>query len=342
MEILRHPLSLPPSLRGSVAALGNFDGFHRGHQVVVGEAGRLARDMGVPLAVVTTEPHPRSFFRPNDPPFRLTPFRERAWLLEQFGVDLLVSLPFDATLSHFPPQQFVTEILCEKLGVLHLLAGYDYRFGAKRAGGSDLLAWMGKMEGFGLSVVEPVTFGIEGAAGQIYSSSLVRDTLREGRARRAASLLGHWWTLSGHVQEGDKRGRTIGFPTANLALEDVLHPKFGVYAVRVTVEGDDAIYGGVANLGCRPTFDKQDVTLETFLFDFEGDLYGRHIRVEFVGFVRAEQKFSGIEELKAQIAQDCQTARTLLSDPENARDHLPPPRLDRYLADHPVALAKPR
>lgn len=338
MRLFRHHEGLEPRFRGMVAALGNFDGFHRGHHVVIGEAGRLARAMGAGLAVVTTEPHPVSFFARDAEPFRLTPFRERTRLLESFGVDLSLVLPFDKELAATPAQEFVAQVLLGGIGVLHVVVGYDYRFGQGRGGGVDVLRWMGEMEGFGVTVVEPVRFGIEGAAGAAYSSTLVRETLREGKARRAAALLGHWWSIAGRVLEGDKRGRTIGFPTANIALEDSIVPALGVYAVRVVIEEDDGmpVYEGVANIGRRPTVDAGDaVLLEVFLFEFAGDLYGKHLRVEMVGFIRPEQKFDGLDALKAQIAADCDTARALLSDPENARGRLLPPTLDSYLDEHP-------
>ncbi|WP_281300782.1 MULTISPECIES: bifunctional riboflavin kinase/FAD synthetase [unclassified Iodidimonas] len=349
MDLISQPGSLPDDLRGSVAALGNFDGFHCGHQVVVGEAGRLARAMNLPLTVITTEPHPRSFFRPQDPPFRLTPHKDRAWLLQQFGVDLLVSLPFDQALSRLLPQEFVETILCAELGVMHLVAGYDYRFGAKRAGGTDLLAYMGQMEGFGLSVVEPVRFPAFDNAedgspegGVVYSSSLVRETLKAGNPRLAARMLGHWWSISGTVEEGDRRGRTIGFPTANLRLKDIMEPAFGVYAVRVELVKTGQVHEGVANLGRRPTFAKTDVMLEVYLFDFEGDLYGCELRVDMVDFIRPEQKFSGLDALKAQIAMDCDRARLILADPAHDRRHHRPPRLESYLAQNPTPLARLR
>lgn len=336
MLIIRHHEDVPASHRGSVVALGNFDGFHRGHQVVVGEAGRLARTMGCRLGVVTTEPHPRSFFKPDDPPFRLTPFRERAALLEAFGVDVLGVLPFDATLRGMAAEDFVNTVLLKGFGAVHVVVGYDYRFGKGRGGDTDVLAKMGEAEGFGLTVIEPVRFGVEGAAGQTYSSSLVRQTLGDGMARNAAALLGHWWAVNGLVVKGDQRGRTIGFPTANIELGESLQPAFGVYAVRVQLEGhEDRVFNGIANLGKRPTFDKQDVLLEVHLFDFDEDVYGRHARVEFVGFVRPERKFEGLEALKSQITTDCETARAILADPENARDRLLPGTLDDYLATHP-------
>lgn len=331
MRLLRHIDEVKNEFRGNVVALGNFDGFHRGHQVVIGEAGRLARQMNLGLTVVVTEPHPVSFFAPKAPPFRLTPFRERAQLLEQFGVDQLLVLPFDKSLAGMPAQDFVTEILLKGLDTKHVFVGYDYRFGKGRGGGTDVLAWMGEMEGFGLSVIKPVTVGLEGYAGEVYSSTLVRQALQAGEARKAAALLGHWWSINGRVTSGDQRGRTIGFPTANVELGESLQPKLGVYAVRVHIDGQDRILQGVANIGKRPTFDKRDVLLEVHLFDFEEDIYEKHLRVELVAFLREEKKFGGLEELTAQIDKDSRVARIVLAEPENARDRLEPPTLDRYL-----------
>jgi riboflavin kinase/FMN adenylyltransferase len=219
----------------------------------------------------------------------------------------------------------------EGLDTKHVFVGYDYRFGKQRGGGTDVLAWMGEMEGFGLSVIKPVTVGLEGYAGEVYSSTLVRQALQAGEARKAAALLGHWWSINGRVTGGDKRGRTIGFPTANVELGESLQPKLGVYAVRVHVDGQDGVIGGVANIGRRPTFDKRDVLLEVHLFDFDGDLYDRHLRVELVAFLRAEQKFDGIDALKSQINKDCRVAKIVLAEPENSRDRLEPPTLERYL-----------
>ncbi len=338
MRLFRHIDEVNEAQKSSVVALGNFDGFHRGHQVVIGEAGRIAREMGLPLTVVATEPHPVNFFAPHAPPFRLTPFRERAQLLEHFGVDQLLVLPFDQALAAMPAQDFVLDTLVHGLGALHVCVGYDYRFGNKRGGGTDVLAWMGEMEGFGLSVIEPVTFGLEGYAGEVYSSSLVRDVLKDGKARKAAGLLGHWWAISGRVSQGDQRGRTIGFPTANVELGECLEPKLGVYAVRVLIEGEETVHDGVANIGRRPTFDKRDVRLEVHLFDFKRDIYDRHVKVELVSFIRPETKFEGLEDLKAQIVKDSLIAKTILSEPENARGHLLPPTLDHYLTQHPKPL----
>ena len=340
MRLIRHFEKIDDPCRGSVAALGNFDGFHRGHHVIIGEAGRLARAMSAGLTVVTTEPHPRAYFDPHAQSFRLTPFRERTRLLSDFGVDVLAVLPFDRSLASMSAQDFVLQVLLAGLGVMHVVVGYDYRFGQGRGGGVDVLAWMGEMERFGVSVIDPVRFGIEGAAGETYSSTLVRQTLREGKARRAAALLGHWWSVSGRVLEGEKRGRTIGFPTANLALEESLVPALGVYAVRVVVDEDPGtVQEGVANIGRRPTFKDgpNEVLLEAHLFDYAGDLYGKHLRVEMVGFIRPEKKFSGLDALRQQIQLDAVIARALLDDPENERDRLLPPTLDSYLSAHPAA-----
>lgn len=331
MRVFRHTDEYKPEDRGAVVALGNFDGFHRGHQVVIGEAGRLARSMGVNLTVVVTEPHPVSFFAPQAAPFRLTPFRERALLLESFGVDHLLVLPFDKNLAGMAAQDFVQDILLDAIGALHVFVGYDYRFGKGRGGGTDVLGHMGDMEGFGLSVVQPVTVGLEGYAGDVYSSTLVRKALQNGQARKAAALLGHWWSINGRVTEGDQRGRTIGFPTANVEMGESLQPKLGVYAVRVAVEGSDQIFNGVANIGKRPTFDKRDILLEVHLFDFDQDLYNKHLRVQLVAFLRSEQKFDGIDALKKQITTDGKVARIVLAEPENSADRLEAPTLDRYL-----------
>ncbi len=331
MRVFRHPDEYTSKDRGAVVALGNFDGFHRGHQVVIGEAGRLARSMGVNLTVVVTEPHPVSFFAPQAAPFRLTPFRERAQLLESFGVDHLLVLPFDKDLAGLAAQDFVKNILLDAVGALHVCVGYDYRFGKGRGGGTDVLGYMGDMEGFGLSVIQPVTVGLEGYAGDVYSSTLVRKALQNGQARKAAALLGHWWGINGRVTQGDQRGRTIGFPTANVEMGESLQPKLGVYAVRVAVEGSDKTISGVANIGKRPTFDKRDILLEVHLFDFDEDIYNKHLRVQLIAFLRSEQKFDGIESLKKQISTDSKIARIVLAEPENSADRLETPSLDRYL-----------
>jgi riboflavin kinase/FMN adenylyltransferase len=328
MRLFRQYHDIPEDCRGAVVAMGNFDGFHRGHQAVIGEAGDLADRLGAPLAVLTTEPHPRLYFNPATEPFLLTPFRSKVNYMRAFGVDVLAVLHFDKALANLSAQDFVLDVLKGGLGARHVVVGYDYRFGQGRGGGADVLRWMGKMEDFGVTVMAPV----EQKGAEIpFSSSRIREALKEGRAPAAAELLGHWWTIDGHVTVGDRRGRTIDFPTLNLPMSEYVHPKLGVYAVRAVVnEGPFAgVYDGVANIGARPTFAKQDIILEAHLFDFSGDIYGIHVQVEIVDFIRAELKFDGLATLKAQIAKDCDTARVLLKRPENRRDRLMPPRLIR-------------
>lgn len=328
MRVFRNYHEIPEACRGGVVAMGNFDGFHLGHQAVIAEAGDLADRLGVPLVVLTTEPHPRNFFNPDLEPFRLTPFRARVGYMQAFGVDALVVLHFDKGLASLSAQDFVLKVLKGGLGAVHVVVGYDYRFGRGRGGGVDVLRWMGGMEDFGVTVVAPVE---QGDSGGPYSSSRIREALEGGRAQEAARLLGHWWSIDGHVTEGDRRGNTIGFPTINLPMGEYLRPKLGVYAVRAVIaEGPCAgCYNGVANIGRRPTFAKEEVNLEVHLFDFSGDIYGMHVQVEIVDFIRPEIKFDGLESLKAQIARDSEAARQVLAKPENRRELLMPPRLPR-------------
>ncbi|MEO0412866.1 MAG: bifunctional riboflavin kinase/FAD synthetase [Pseudomonadota bacterium] len=330
MQLFRTFETIPKAARGCVLALGSFDGLHRGHQNVIGAAGAMAETMGTSLAVMTTEPHPRAYFKPDQPPFMLTPMRTKARLLGDFGVDTFFVLPFDASIARLHAADFVNDILIGQIGALHLVYGYDYRFGKGRGGSAAMLRYMGAEEGFGVTEIPAIGVGVEGSAGEVYSSTLVRDALRQGLARQAAALLGHWWFVEGHVQKGDQRGRTIGFPTANLDISDYVHPRFGVYAVRVRRGTTGEFIPAVANLGKRPTFDKQDVTLEAHLFDFDEDIYGELLHVEFVSFIRPEKKFSGLEELKGQIAKDCDTARLALANPDNAADRFPVPHRSHF------------
>lgn len=336
MEIIRHIEDVASAEKGAIGVLGNFDGFHRGHQVVVGEAGRLARKLKKPLMVVMTEPHPRTFFNPDAEPFRLTPFRERLALLETFGVDIAVVLHFDKALSNLSPGTFAEDILKNGLGLSHVVVGYDYRFGKGRTGDVNVLRELAGKFNFGLSEISPVPIGVEGAAGLPYSSTLVRAALKDRKPRKAAAFLGHWWTINGKIMDGEKRGRKIGFPTANIEIQDSIVPGYGVYAVRALVEGaGNKLFNGVANIGVRPTFGENKLLLEAHLFDFDGDHYGRHIRLHFIGGIRPEKKFDNLEDLKVQIAQDCRAAGILLADPENTHDHLSPPTLENYLKEHP-------
>lgn len=310
MQIIRHYEQIPPGLRGAVYALGNFDGVHLGHRQVIGRAAEIAAEMGVPLGVLVFEPHPQQFFFPDRPFFRLTPFRAKARLLEKIGVDVLAALPFDERMSQKLAPEFVLDVLVNGLHAVHVVAGYDFRFGKGRGGDAAALSYMGEMEGFGVSIVEEVKEG-----GVTYSSTRIRELLAKGDPRGAAKLLGHWWTVETHVQGGDKRGRTIGFPTANFSLEDHVEPALGVYAVKIEIEDGPhkGVHDGVANVGRRPTFDKEDVVLEVHIFDFEGDIYGAHAAVSFIEYLRPEQKFDGLDSLKAQIAKDGAKAREVLA-----------------------------
>lgn len=310
MLIYRHYSGVPEASRGAVIALGNFDGVHRGHQAVIGAARELARQMAGKLGVLTFEPHPRSYFQPDGPPFRLTPFRIKVRHLQSLGVDLLYSLHFERALAELSAENFVDDILVGGFGAAHLVIGYDFKFGAGRRGDSEFLIRQGEINEFGVSIVEPARDVVD----EVYSSSLIRDYLRNGQPQRAAALFGHLWEIEGRVLHGDERGRTIGFPTANVDLGEYMRPAFGVYAVRAGVPQDGRVvwYDGVANLGLRPTVGGERLLLEVHLFDFSGDLYGLHLRVALVDFLRAERKFAGFEELKAQIDDDARQARQLL------------------------------
>lgn len=315
MHVFRTWSEVPAALKGGVIALGNFDGLHRGHQAVIGRAVSLARKAGVAAAVMTFEPHPRMFFKPDQEPFRLSPFRMKAHVIEALGVDYLYVQTFDKEFSERTPENFVSEILVGGLGLSHIVVGYDYVFGYRRKGNVEVLRELAAKYGFGVTAVEKLSEGEER-----FSSTAIRDLLRDGRPRDAARMLGRFWEIEGRVVAGDKRGRQLGFPTANLEYRDYLHPKKGVYAIRAGVDhGAGTVWrNGVANFGNRPTFDKTDVLLEAHLFDTNEDLYGKHLRVALVEYIRAEKKFDGLEGLKAQIAADSDEARRLLAGFPNA------------------------
>ncbi len=311
MRVLRHSENPPPELRGAVVAIGNFDGIHRGHQAVMTRAGRLAKELEAPLGVITFEPHPRRFFRPEDPAFRLTPFRLKARLIEALGVELLVVLRFDAAFARVSAEDFVRDVLIEGLGVRHVVVGDNFRFGHRRQGDVALLETLGRSGGFGVTAMSRVV----GAGDQPFSSSLVRDYLKAGNPTRAGLLLGRYWEIVGRVVRGDRRGRDLGYPTANLQLGPILQPAFGVYAVRAGIDqgAETTWYGGAANLGIRPMFETRKPLLETYLFDFDGDLYGRQLRVALVDYLRPEARFDNLEALQAQMAEDCRRARASLA-----------------------------
>jgi len=297
-----------------VLALGNFDGLHRGHALLIARAGELARAQDQPVGVLTFEPHPRSVFVPAAEPFRLTPFRVKERELARLGVDLLFVQHFDLGFAAKSAEDFLSEVVVGAIGASHVVVGWDCTFGKGRRGTPDLLRAFAPERGFGVSVIEP----IRGDDEIVYSSTQIRELLKAGKPREAAALLGRCWEIDGRVAAGDRRGRTIGFPTVNLGLDEYLRPAFGVYAVRVSGDGpDDPFAGraidGVANLGLRPTVGTPEPRLEAHLFDIDADLYGRHLRVALVDFIRPEQKFSGLDALKAQIAEDARRAREILA-----------------------------
>jgi riboflavin kinase/FMN adenylyltransferase len=313
MKIFRHYKDVTDPYKGAVVAVGNFDGVHRGHQALIGEARRQAEERGAPLAVLAFEPHPQEYFRPASESFRLTPFRTKARLIAEQGADVMFALTFDAEMATKTAQDFVLEVLVGALGVGCVVIGKDFRFGKDRTGDVTMLSYMGEMEGFGVAVFDPV---LENAADKI-SSTHIRDALKAGKPEEAAKLLGHWWSVEARVEHGDARGRTIGFPTANMHIDDCLRPAFGVYAVRAAIIEDDRLlsrHGGVANFGIRPMYKIETPLLETFLFDFGGDLYGKHLQVEFVHYIRGEMKLDGLAALKTQIAKDSDEAKRLLRE----------------------------
>ena len=310
MRVFRHT-SASDDARGAVVAAGNFDGVHLGHQAVLGAAKALAKSLDAPFAVLTFEPHPRVVFQPGLPPFRLTPFRAKSLVLEALGVDLLFTLHFDLAFAQKTAEEFVADVLVAGLGAKAVVVGYDFVFGNKRRGTAELLTAEGGRHGFAVKIVAPVA----GAGGVAYSSTQIRKHLVAGRPREAAALLGRPWEIDGRVDVGDKLGRTIGFPTANIDLADYLRPAPGVYAVRAGIEdgGRTDWHDGAANLGWRPTVGGKDLRLETHLFDFSGDLYGKHLRVALIERLRPEQRFAGLDALKAQIALDVAQARQILA-----------------------------
>jgi riboflavin kinase/FMN adenylyltransferase len=302
--------SVPKEARGGVLALGNFDGVHRGHAHLI-QAAHAARP-DLKLGVLTFEPHPRSLFRPDDPPFRLTPSLVRADLLGQLGVRHVTEIRFDAAFSAMSAEQFVTEVLHGALDARHLACGLDFAFGHRRGGNAEFLSARAEALGIGLTLVPALADN----SGPI-SSSRVRRALQDGYPQHATALLGRPFAITGAVAHGDKRGRTIGFPTANIPLGQHLEPARGVYAVTTTLPGG-TVLRGVANLGRRPTVtDSLESRLEAHFFDYDGDLYGRTLSVELRDFIRAERKFADFGALRAQIEADAAYARSLL-------DHLPP------------------
>jgi riboflavin kinase/FMN adenylyltransferase len=302
------------ALRGAVVAIGNFDGVHRGHRAVIGAALDQARALGRPAAALTFEPHPRAYFNPGEPLFRLTDEAVKLRLLASTGLDGAIVLTFDAALAGLSAESFVERILVERFAVSGAVIGFNFHFGMNRAGSPDFLKAQGKKYGFAVDVVPRFE-----DQGRPVSSGPIRDALAAGRVDQAAEFLGYPWFVSGEVIHGDKRGRELGFPTANLKLDAACGLRHGIYAVRVAA--GERRYSGVASFGRRPMFDTGAVLLEVFLFDFAGDLYGQNIDVAFIDWIREEQMFDSAAALIQQMQDDSRIAREALA---RAGDKFPP------------------
>ncbi|RLJ60645.1 FMN adenylyltransferase /riboflavin kinase [Litoreibacter meonggei] len=308
MRIIRDYQFVRPEDRGATAAIGNFDGVHIGHRAVIDIARQAAPD--APLGIVTFEPHPREFFAKDAPPFRLMNAEAKANRLEKLGVERLYQLNFNTTLSSLTAEEFARDVIAKGLGLKHVVVGADFCFGKGRAGNVEMLKAFGETYGFGVTIAELVTQD----TAQV-SSTNIRTALSEGRPRDAAEMLSHWHRIEGEVIQGDQRGRELGYPTANMSIDRLHPPKFGVYAVLVDVltgphKGN---YHGAASIGVRPMFGVNRPNCESFLFDFKGDLYGETLSVALVDYLRGEEKFDSLDALITQMDADCTRARAILA-----------------------------
>ena len=306
LRVLETWRDLAPEARGAAVALGAFDGVHRGHRRVIASAAAAARSLGAPLGVVTFEPHPRRLFVPHSEPFLLTNPDQQARALADLGVEFLYRLPFDMALAALSDLEFARDVLVAGLGARHVSAGANITFGKNRSGGPDALAAYGQEFGFSVSIVPLLA-----ADGAACSSTAIREALKAGRPDRATALLGRPFAIEGVVVHGDHLGRTIGFPTANMSLGDYVRPAQGIYAARTRL-CDGREIAGVAYIGRRPTVNGVDERLEVNLFDFDEDLYGHTLETSLIAFIRGDEKFDGLDSLKAQIARDCASARKIL------------------------------
>lgn len=308
MRIIRDYQFVTPADRGATAAIGNFDGVHLGHRSVI-ELARSAMP-AAPLGILTFEPHPRVYFAPEAPPFRLMSRAARTSRLEKLGVERLYELPFNAGMAALSPRAFAERVICEGLGLAHVVVGADFCFGNKRAGTAEDLVKYGAEMGFGVTVA-PLLAKTEATV----SSTAIRQALSDGRPRDAAAMLGHWHRIEGPVIGGEQRGRTFGYPTANMSIDGLHPPAFGVYAALADVlDGPHkGQYHGVASMGVRPMFGENRPNLETFLFDFSGDLYGTPLSIALVEYLRGEEKFDGLDALIAQMDADSARSRAILA-----------------------------
>lgn len=312
MRILRRHLDITREDRGASAAIGNFDGIHRGHQKVIDIARNAGDQIGAPLGVVTFEPHPREVFNPDAPPFRLMNAEAKANRLAKLGVKHLYQLAFTKEMAKLTPHDFAKSVLSDGLGLRHVVVGADFCFGRNRAGTADDLSTFGEEMGFSTSIVPLLG---QAQSDRAVSSTAIRQALAEGKPRNAKEMLGHWHRIDGPVLHGEKRGRQLGFPTANMSIDGLHRPKHGVYAVSVDVLSgpNTGTYGGVASLGVRPMFGENRPNLETHLFGFSGDLYGHHLSVALIDWLRPEQKFSDVDALVSQMVADSTDAKQRLA-----------------------------
>lgn len=301
--------AMPEHLRGGVVALGNFDGFHLGHQAVAGEAIKQAKATGRPAIIATFDPHPVRFFMPGAPWFRLSTLEQRQRLFEEAGADAMLVFDFDASLAATTAEDFIGKLLVDRLGISAVVTGEDFTFGKGRGGNIQVLRELGAVHGLGSTAMGPVT-----DEGGVISSSRIREALQAGDCATATKLLTRPFAVEGVVQHGDKNGRLLGFPTANIDMGHYLRPRYGIYAVKGRL-ADGRVLNGAANLGIRPSFDPPKELLEPHFFDFAEDLYGQSIEVEFHAFIRGEAKFDSMDALMAQMAKDCDQAKTILSSP---------------------------
>lgn len=308
IEVIRDWRSLPQELKGAAVAVGAFDGVHRGHQAVIASAREAAERLGVPLGVVSFHPHPRRLFQPDVAPFGIHTPEQMARALEALGVERLYLLPFDRDMAALSDEEFARQVLSEGLGIKHAAVGFDFTFGKGRSGSPDLLTKYGQSLGFTVSVTERK----DDADGLKLSSSAVREALKAGDMARATAILGRPFAIEGKVIHGEKRGRTIGIPTANIAMPNYMRPAYGVYATRTRLP-DGRVINGVANLGIRPMYEIEEPLLEVWLFDFKESLYDLTVETELVAFLRPEMKFDGLEALKVQIDEDARQAREKLA-----------------------------
>lgn len=304
MQIFESYAKIPDAAKGAIIAIGNFDGVHRGHRALLAKASDIAKAEGRPLAVLTFEPHPRILFRPDDPPFRITPQSLKMERLEKAGVDIVFSLAFNWDFAGLSAEDFIRKVLQDGLAAAHLIIGYDFCFGQLRKGNTDTL----KASGIPVTIIEKIDEGADKL-----SSSRIRQCLRHGKMEEANALLGWDWEIRGTVVRGDRRGRELGYPTANVMLGDAIHPAYGVYATWARIEGEEQWRPSATNIGIRPMFEIPTAQVETFIFDFDREIYDKTLHVKPVKRLRGEARFESLEELIRQMEKDCTAARGILT-----------------------------